>query len=164
MLVRFFLSLFLQLVDNFSLGPAELLSELSEDGDLSEVLDSDRLEGVWHQHPLLLAVWVWHAFEGLQPPEGGGASGGLVREHASHGPPEDPRGVVVMDMAPSWVGSSGLAHEAAEPIHVSEHGSRDHHSLGPHDDDSFAEEQLFGDNRCESSQKVVFSVNNSGLV
>ena len=86
------LSLGLELLDNVTLGPAGEGRDISKLAVVSVGLHSQDSEGLGHNHSLLVVVGEGNSLEHLQLLEGGGTTGRLVGEHASHGLPEHARG------------------------------------------------------------------------
>ena len=86
------LSLLLKSSNDATLGPAGDCGEGSERAEVSVGLQAEGLKSIWDDHSLLLIVGEGNSFEDLQLTESIGTSGGLVREHATKGLPEDARG------------------------------------------------------------------------
>ena len=86
---RLNLSLFLELVDDVSLGPTGERGQLSERAVVPVGLQAERAECVRNHHSLLLVVWEGNTLEDLQLAESGGASGQLVGQHAASALPEN---------------------------------------------------------------------------
>lgn len=59
-------SVVLQFANQFSLAPSDFVGEITQCAELSEVLQSDDLQGIWHNHSLLGVVGSWDSFEYLK--------------------------------------------------------------------------------------------------
>merc|ERR1712216_642124 len=102
--LRLDLSLLFNRLDDLSLVPSDMGSKISENAEVRLWLESQNLEGLWHDHSLLLVVWEWDSLENLELLESSLTSGGLVWGHASENSPEDSGWGSVMDKLSSWVG------------------------------------------------------------
>ncbi len=66
---------------------------------------------MWNDHALLMIVWRWDAFEGLETLKGFGAALGLVRKHAADGTPEHLCRGTIMPWSTSFCIVAGLFAE-----------------------------------------------------
>lgn len=74
--------------DDVLVLPAELVAETANSAVLAARLQSENPERLRDDHALLLVVWWGHTLEALEALHGGGAAGGLVRDHATDSSPE----------------------------------------------------------------------------
>lgn len=129
--LRFSESLLLELFNDSFIFPSNHIGEISYLSGLSEGFNSEHFEGLWHDHSLLLIVWVWDAFENLESLEGGSSSLGLVREHSPDDSPEHPGwGPEVLKVSP-WVGVASLVQEFVESNVISEQRARVNELFAP---------------------------------
>lgn len=77
--------------------PANLVTQSSNGTIFSSWLQPQHPQSLWHNHPLLLVVWWWNTLEDLESLHGSGATGSLVRDHASDGLVEDASGSAEME-------------------------------------------------------------------
>ena len=78
---------------------------------LATSLETQDFEGRRDDHALLLVVGRRHSLEGLEPLKSGLATLGLVRNHPSHGAPEDLAGGAEVEGATGRVDIATLAQE-----------------------------------------------------
>lgn len=74
--------------DDVLVLPAELVTESADGAVLAARLETEDTESLRDDHALLVVVWGWDTLEGLKTLHGGGAAGGLVRNHATDSAPE----------------------------------------------------------------------------
>ena len=156
-------SLLLELLHQGLLGPSDLLGQVPEGAVLSEVLESDDLEGVGDNVLLLDVVGAGHSLEDLQLAEGGGSSGGESGEHTPDHSPEDSRGRLVVHESLPGVVDSSLSQELVEVGFVSEEGAGDVDGFGSDDDDSGSAQESLGHVGSESSEEMALAVNENLL-
>lgn len=82
------LSLILKLGDNSAVLPADVLSELTEDGDASVGRKLKGAEGLRHNNALNLVKRRRNSLKNLQVSQSGGSTSGLVRKHSADSTPE----------------------------------------------------------------------------
>jgi hypothetical protein len=157
-LLRFGLSLGLELRDDSLALPADLGGELTELAGLSVGLDSENLEGLGNDHSLLLVIRIGNTLEDLQSLESSLAAGRLVRKHATERSPEHARGSAVVLEVSSGVGVVGLVQEVLEVKLVSEQRARKNQLLASNDNDALTTEQLMCNLGGESADQVSSSV------
>lgn len=68
--------------------PAELVTESADGAVLAAGLKSEDTKSLGNDNALLVVVWWGNTLESLQALHGGGATGGLVGNHAPDGAPE----------------------------------------------------------------------------
>ena len=103
------------------------------------------------------------AFKDFQLPEGGGALGGLVRNHTSHGSPEDlSRRSVMLDPS-SGVMRRSLVQELVELHLVSEQRTGFVQRLATHHNNSLTVQKLLGYDGSQTTHQMPLSVYNHQL-
>mmetsp|Transcript_7958 Transcript_7958/g.12307 ORF Transcript_7958/g.12307 Transcript_7958/m.12307 type:complete len:206 (+) Transcript_7958:139-756(+) len=152
------LSLLFEGLDDGGSSPADLLSELSKEASLSVGLDSQDLEGLGHDHSLLLIIREGDTLEHLESLESGGTSGGLVGKHASQASPEHAGGSSVVLESSAGVGVDGLSQELLIVEVISEEGAGEDQLLAANHDNLLTSEELLGDLGSESSDEVASSI------
>jgi hypothetical protein len=157
------LSLLLEASNEVFSGPANLLSEVSKNAELSVGLQSEDLEGIGNNNSLLLVIGEGDTFEDLQTAESSRALGGLVGEHSSNHSPEDAWWSSEVDMSLSGVGVSCLVEELVELQLVSEERTRLEESLASNNNDSLTVLELLGNFRCKSTNQVASAIYNNLL-
>jgi len=162
-LVGSFLSLRFQLFNNILVLPTGVSAQITQQAEISEVLESDDLKGRGDDLSLSGVIRGGDTFEDLELTKGGGTSGSFMGKHASDGSPEDSGGGSVMDDTSSGVVDHLLSHEFRELDLVSEEGARDVDSFGSDDDDSLSAEEFLGDDGSESSEQMALGVDNDFL-
>lgn len=75
--------------NNILVLPADLVAQPADGAVLATGLESEDTEGLGDHHLLLLVIRGRDTLEDLEPLESGGATGGLVRDHATDGLVED---------------------------------------------------------------------------
>ena len=156
---RLDLSLLLERLDDFSLGPAGERGELAQRAVVPAGLEAESAESVWDHHSLLLVVGEGNAFEDLQLSESGGASGELVRQHATGALPEDARGRLPVLGSAAWVCVNALLHGVLSNDLVSLERARLENLLTPDHSDSLPTEKFLGNNAGKAALKMASSVN-----
>lgn len=157
------LSLLFKSSDNILLGPAGKGGEVTERHELPLGLQAESLEGVWHNHALLLVVGEGHAFEDLQLTEGGGTSGELVGEHATDALPENARWCPPVLVTATGVGVNTLLHNILTNDLVSLDPAGLDDLLATHNSDALAGQKLLGNNAGETALEVAPTVDNQLL-
>ncbi|RWR78410.1 hypothetical protein CKAN_00693800 [Cinnamomum micranthum f. kanehirae] len=122
------------------------------------VTETDLLECIWDDHALHPVIWRRDAFISLEPSQSGGAALGLVRDHASDGPPEDLCGSTEVDGTVGGLRVHALPQEA-EVLHLLPYEAArqadllasNHHYLLP-------VQQLLRHDRCQAPKHVVAGV------
>jgi len=74
--------------NNVLVLPAKLLSETADSAVLASRLEPQHPKSLGNDDALLLVIWWGDTLEGLQALQCGGATGGLVGNHAADGSPE----------------------------------------------------------------------------
>jgi hypothetical protein len=157
------LSVLLELADEFTLGPASELWEVSEDARLSERLHSADLESGGHNHALLVIIRVWDTVKAANAAESGDATGRLVGEHSTHSLPEHAGGGGEMLEATAGVGVDAPVLLLLPLELSSEEWLRDFDLFTADNDNALATEQLSCNNRCKAATKVTTPVNDNLL-
>ena len=112
--LRFHFSLGFKSVNNLLFSPSNLLRKISELGCLSEVFDSENLEGCWDNEFLFLIIGVGNAFKYLKSGESLFSLLELVRNHSSDSSPEESAWRNIVNESSCGVGVSSLIM----PIHL----------------------------------------------
>ena len=154
-----FLSLGFQLFNNRLVLPTGVSAQITQQAEISEVLESDDLQGRGDDLSLSGVVGGGDTFKDLESSQSGSTSGGFMGKHASDGSPENSRGGSVMDDTSSGVVDHLLSHEFGPFNLVSEERARDVDSFGSDDNDSLAGEEFLGDDGGESSEEMTLSIN-----
>jgi len=162
-LVRSFLSLRFQLFNNILVLPTSVSAQITQQAEISEVLESDDLKGRGDDLSLSGVIRSGDTFEDLELTKSGSTSGGLMGKHASDGSPEDSGRSSVVDNTSSGVVDHLLSHEFRELDLVSEEGAGDVDSFSSDDDDSLSAEEFLGDDGSESSEQMALGVDNDFL-
>jgi len=118
------LSLGLQALNQAGLLPAHLSREGAQLGVFAVGLQAQHLQGLGHDHALLLVPGVGDALEALQAGHSGCPADRLVRDHAAHSAPEDLGGGSEVDGTPLGVGVSPLLQPLGELGLLSDHWIR----------------------------------------
>ena len=153
------LSLLLEGLDDFSLGPAGERGELAQRAVVSAGLEAESAESVWDHHSLFLVVGEGDTFEDLQLTESGGASWELVGEHATQALPENARGRLPMLGSAAWVCVNALLHGVLSNDLVSLERAGLENLLTSDNSDSLSLEKFLGKNACKAALKMASSVN-----
>lgn len=156
-------SLFLETLDDASLGPAGECSELAKRAEASVRLESERFEGIWHHHALLLIVGEGDSVEDLESAEGGGSTGLLVGQHAAGALPENARRGSPVLGTTARVGVDALLHRVQSNDLVSLQIARLEDLLAAHNGDALTRQQLLGNDACQTALKVASAVNDQLL-
>lgn len=77
-------------LNNTLVLPADLVAQTTNSAELSAGLQSENTQSLGNNHLLLLVVRGRNTLEDLESLQCGGASGGLVGNHAADGLVEDP--------------------------------------------------------------------------
>lgn len=157
------LSLLFESSDNILLGPAGKGGEITERHELPLGLQAESLEGVWHNHALLLVVGEGHAFEDLQLTESGGATSELVGEHATDALPENARRGPPVLVTAAGVRVNTLLHNILTNDLVSLDPAGLDDLLSTHNSDALASQKLLGNNAGETALEVAPAVDNQLL-
>ena len=99
-----FSSFFFHSGDELLLAPSDLRGEVAQGAELAEVTQFDASHGVRHAELLLSVVGGGNALEHFEAAQSSGSTGGLVRDHASDGAPEDTGGSAVVHEGAARVG------------------------------------------------------------
>jgi len=83
-------------LNNVSVLPAKLVAQSANGAVLAAGLEAQHTKCLRHDHALLVVVWWRDTLEGLQTLHGRGATGSLVRDHATHSTPEHLRWCTVV--------------------------------------------------------------------
>jgi len=157
------LSLFLEFGNDAGLAPAGESSEVAEGAERSERLQSEHLEGLRHDHALLVVIGEGDSLEDLQATESGGAFGALVGSHASDDLPKDAGGSFPVLEALAGVRVNGSRHSKLSAELVAEERSRNVDRFAAHYNDTLAPEQLLGDNAGQAAEQMAASVDDNLL-
>lgn len=152
------LSLLLEGGDKGSLGPSSCGGEVTENAEFSMSLKSDKLEGLWDDHSLLLVIWEWDSLENLELLESSLSLWSLMWGHSSDSSPEDSGWGFEVFKVSSWVSVVRFSDIFSPLELVSEQRSGDVHLLTSHNDDSLSSHDLLGDLGCKSANQVTSSV------
>ena len=158
-LVGSFLSLRFQLFNNRLVLPTGMSAQISQQAEISEVLESDDLQSGGDNLSLSGIIRSGDTFEDLELTEGSSTSGGFMGKHTSDGSPEDSGRSSVMDSTSTGVVDHLLSHVFRELDLVSEEGAGNVDSFRSNNNDSLATEEFLGNNGSESSEKVTLSIN-----
>lgn len=155
------LSLGFEVLDELLLVPTNFSGEILEDGEVSQVVESNASEGRGDGGSLHVAVWIWDTLENLKSGECSSSSWGFMWQHTSDGSPEDLGWVFVMPWTTSpWVSVADAVNKLSVGSEVSLEWTSDVEFFSSNNDDLLSVQQFLGDNGGESSQKVSLGVNN----
>ena len=157
--LRLDLSLLLKSVDEVSVGPAGLGSEISKSAELAMSLQTEGAESVRDDHALLLVVGEGNTLEDLELAKSGGTLGELVREHTTGALPENARRSSPMLGTTAGVGVDALLHNVLSNDLVSLERARLKNGFTADDCDTLAREKLLGNDAGETAFKMASSVN-----
>lgn len=108
------LSLVLELGDDGAVLPANLLSEVAQDGDTAVGRKLEGAESLRNNNALNLVIRRRDTLENLQVSQSGGTTSGLVRQHATDGAPEHLGWGAEVEGTTARVGVNVLAQERQE--------------------------------------------------
>ena len=98
-------------LNNIPVLPSEFVAQPAQRTVLPSRLQPQHSKCLWNYHALLVVVWRWYTFEGLETLHGSRATGSLMWNHAADGAPEHLRRSAVVPWATSFGVVTGLLAE-----------------------------------------------------
>mmetsp|Transcript_29410 Transcript_29410/g.57735 ORF Transcript_29410/g.57735 Transcript_29410/m.57735 type:complete len:240 (+) Transcript_29410:385-1104(+) len=162
--LRAHLSAGLQTLDQVVVVPPDPGGEVPESAELPVELQTEDLEGLGDDHPLLHVVGGRHSLEAPEPGESHLPPGGLVGHHSPDGSPDDLGGGSVVEGAVPGVGVRLLAKELHVLEAVTVQGSGDVDVFTSHQHNGLAVEELLCHHGGEAAEEVSSGVDDDFLL